>query len=111
MNIPEGHHAVFVYGTLKNPSKTDDFVVKGKLFDIGSFPGVVLGDEKEIPGQVAIVNDAKLAALDVYEGVPNLYTRERTTARLVDAPFEAIDVWVYQWNGGTDSYTEIDRWE
>lgn len=91
-------------------TKTDDFVVKGKLYDIGHFPGIKLGDEKEIPGQVAVVSDEKLARLDRYEGVPTLYTREKTKARPLSGDGEAIDVWVYQWAGGTETYREIDKW-
>ena len=110
MKIPTGHHAIYFYGTLKNSSIVDGYAVKGRLFDLGSFPGIILGGEKDIPGQVAIVSDSKLKSLDSYEGVPFLYTRERATARSIDEPKEAIDVWVYQWAGETSQYKEIDKW-
>jgi len=110
MRIPKGYNAVFVYGTLKNQQKADDYSIKGRLFDIGHFPGIVLEEHKEIPGQIALVSDKRLASLDRYEGVPNLYTREKTLAQPLNGAGGAVDVWVYQWAGNTDDYKEIDKW-
>ncbi len=110
MKLPKGLNAIWIYGTLKDPSQIDNYTVKGRLFDIGPFPGIILGGEKEIPGQITIVTDEKLESLDVYEGVPNFYTRERTTARPLNDEDEAIDVWVYQWARPTEGFMEINRW-
>lgn len=101
---------LFVYGTLKNSEVGDEFYIYGSLYDVGSFPAFVLRGNKKIPGQIAVVNDKILASLDIYEGVPSLYTRERIKAHVFDDAEKAIDVWVYQFAGETDNLKEIDKW-
>lgn len=101
---------VFVYGTLKNYNTPDTHMVSGKLFNLGPFPGIRLDGEHKVSGQIALVTDEKLAALDSYEGVPTLYTREKTVAQDINDPETAIDVWVYQWAGQTENLSEIEKW-
>ena len=84
---------IFVYGTLRrgerayetfNLANTTNFVrttaIKGTMFSLGGFPGVVCEGEGTVVGDLLELHDATamavLRALDGYEGVPHLYTRE-----------------------------------
>lgn len=86
---------LFVYGTLR-PNKPADDSVRGDMYDLGAFPAVVsVGDSDNlVQGNVVIVNDEQLKALDVYEGVAvGLYRRIRTTTTNGD------EVWIYEYGG------------
>ena len=50
------------------------------LVSLGRFPGLVEGGATRVAGEVYEVDDATLAALDVFEGAPHLY--ERVPVRL-----------------------------
>ncbi len=85
--LPE--HRVFVYGTLladeTNASNlrgaarvgmartTPDF----QLVDLGLYPALLTGGNQSVLGEVYAVDAETLAALDVFEGVPTLYHRDR----------------------------------
>lgn len=100
---------LFCYGTLKGAGK-DTHYVNGKLYSVGFFPAIILNGEKRIAGQILNVTELELQHLDRYEGVPDLYTRERTTAfSLEDGAAE--EVWVYQWARGIEELEEIDGWK
>jgi len=78
---------VFVYGTLMrgeanhrllvDAERVGAAVTMGQLFDLGSFPALVLtGTDDLVDGELYRVTDAELAALDRLEGVKfGLYTR------------------------------------
>jgi len=101
---------LFVYGTLKRKQEKDTHYVNGSLYNVGYFPALILDGAKLISGQVLNVTDEILRNLDRYEGVPDLYTRERTTAfSLEDGAAE--EVWVYQWARGIEELEEIDGWK
>ena len=75
------HHLVFVYGTLRIGQRNDInlktppplFVgmakVKGQLYSRGWYPGIRLGGEQWVEGEVYDISPALLAQLDVLEEV------------------------------------------
>lgn len=104
-------HRVFVYGSLMSgqynhrlladaqllePTRTADqtFI----LLDLGSYPGVVrpenptpFGDElTDIQGELYLVTDSQLAALDRLEGHPRFYQRQPVNLAHHDEP-----AWMY----------------
>jgi gamma-glutamylcyclotransferase (GGCT)/AIG2-like uncharacterized protein YtfP len=101
---PESDHAlVFVYGTLKRGGRLSshmqsaeflgDAITSEKVWQMISvndaFPAVTKG-LAAIQGQVFKVDKATLSLLDMVEGVPSLYTRERVKIEGFDKP-----VWMY----------------
>jgi gamma-glutamylaminecyclotransferase len=97
---------LFVYGTLKRGGVNDhllrdqDFIGEAttapryRVFDLGPYPGLVRDDASglAVQGELFAVSDCCLAELDDFEGVPELFTRDRIE---VDG-FE--EVWAYCWN-------------
>ena len=82
---------VFVYGTLKSGGTIrglsgfgDGAVIVGKakttypdykMVDLGSFPGVLMGDTNFIQGEVWEVDDDIAEQLDAIEGYPEFYNK------------------------------------
>lgn len=72
---------VFVYGTLRRHGRNDiaryrpaplflgEASVAGTLYDLGAYPGVVLGGAGRVKGEVYRIDAAVEAALDVLEEV------------------------------------------
>jgi len=114
-------HYVFVYGSLRRgfQSAAYEYIsryfnffgeakVKGKLFDLGEYPGAVPTHEDSfIKGELYIVKTESefswaIAQLDDYEGVlvePNekpLYRREIADIYVNDA---IVPAWVFWYNG------------
>ncbi|HZI52173.1 MAG TPA: gamma-glutamylcyclotransferase family protein [Chitinophagaceae bacterium] len=114
-------HFVFVYGSLRSGFQSTayeyisryfnffgDAKVKGKLFDLGEYPGAVPTQEDTfIRGELYIVKNENefswaIAQLDDYEGVlvePNekpLYRREIADIYVNDA---IVPAWIYWYNG------------
>jgi gamma-glutamylcyclotransferase (GGCT)/AIG2-like uncharacterized protein YtfP len=114
-------HYVFVYGSLRRGFQSaayeyisryfnffDEAKVKGKLFDLGEYPGAVPTHEDSfIKGELYIVKTESefswaIAQLDDYEGVlvePNekpLYCREIADIYVNDA---IVPAWIYWYNG------------
>ena len=86
--LAPGHKFLAVYGTLRNfhPNSKrfglEPYLVREgvrvmgyRLFDLGWFPGVRPG-QGSVECDIFMVPDEMFEALDAYEGVPNLYTRE-----------------------------------
>ena len=85
---------VFVYGTLKaggsdrglnmwgdDVTYVSDGVTKEGQFsmvDLGAFPGVILGGESDISGEIWMVNSEAMRMLDDMEGYPHFYNRRKT---------------------------------
>jgi len=81
---------LFFYGTLKTGGRANRLLAGAeclgpartlplyRMFSLGPFPGMVLDQVKgtAIHGELWAVDDALLARLDRYEGVPGLFTRE-----------------------------------
>ena len=112
---------LFVYGSLRSGFRSPAYEyisryfhlignakVKGKLFDLGNYPGAVpSGDESLITGELYEINDASqfawaIAQLDDYEGIDPSEGEEKLYRReLVDAFVnnETIQAWIYWYNG------------
>jgi gamma-glutamylcyclotransferase (GGCT)/AIG2-like uncharacterized protein YtfP len=107
---------LFVYGTLRSEgdrpmyhemTRHADYVgeamVPGRLYDLGSYPGLVPADEENgytVIGELYRLHpdyrEQMLRRLDVYEGVPDgLYRREQWTALREDGLEVAAWVYVY----------------
>ena len=100
---------LFVYGTLhpdRAPAEIAEVVrgfrqigrgsVRGKLFDLGEYPGVVLdGGGGVVNGVVFTLPDGVLARLDAYEG--GSFERERVRVEMADG--SRRECWMYVWNG------------
>lgn len=73
----------------RNARKIGDGVVRGKLYHLGGFPGLIRG-EGEVHGEVYEVNPETVAVLDAYEGYTSaapdksLYVRDKTTVKMAD---------------------------
>ena len=72
----------------------------GRLYDLGHYPGAIVGGEGLIYGQIVEVDcEQTWQALDRYEGCPpegegeGLFRRVRAVATLADG--EALECWVY----------------
>jgi len=109
---------LFIYGTL-HPDRAPDEIadaaralrpiargtIRGKLYDLGEFPGVVLdaATGEMISGEVFAISDAEtLARLDRYEDYRprdpdnSLFLRVQTTVTLDAGSIESC--WVYVYN-------------
>ena len=72
---------VFVYGTLRSggrndiarfhpkPERVADARIAGTLYDLGAYPGAVLGGSGEVSGEIYRITPAIEAQLDVLEEV------------------------------------------
>lgn len=84
-----GTHLIFVYGTLKRGQRAHRILVGQpclgraatlpycRLYDSGRYPCLVVDRESgySVQGELFAVDDACLARLDEYEGVPALFER------------------------------------
>ena len=85
------NHLVFVYGSLCSGLSNSSLLVRGgarllgigktidryDMYDLGMFPGVVENDEgKQILGELYVVSEELLRALDSLEGCPHFYQRK-----------------------------------
>ena len=78
---------LFVYGTLLEGESNAGLLaglsrraatIEGRLWMApAGYPALVVGSGAAIAGELVEVDAARLAVLDVLEGVPNLYTRAR----------------------------------
>jgi gamma-glutamylcyclotransferase (GGCT)/AIG2-like uncharacterized protein YtfP len=112
-----GVQRLFVYGTLQPahaPAGVRQWLetlqlvgpatVAGTLFDLGSYPGLRLGDGGQVHGQVFVLpkNPQLLATVDRYEGFDpdhlesSLYLRVLCTATLENC--RQIEAWTYEYN-------------
>ena len=103
---------VFVYGTLRQNGRLHDVLindsliatgtVNGRLYNThGAFPAMTLGDDQNplsgserVTGEIYLVSPQTLENLDRIEGVPHLYTREKTLVH-TGVPFAYMRSWVY----------------
>ena len=114
---------IFVYGTLKvggRFSKRFDQVrtsvkkgtIKGTLYDLGSFPGVKLGTDTEVLGEVHTYTQAKEveASLDRIEGYigedhpHNLYNKKQVQVVTDDGIETCL---IYEFARDAEKFTKI----
>ena len=117
---------LFVYGTLLNAD--NEFAIylknncsffadgkfKGRLYDMGEYPGAIADDNYPdyVYGSIFIMSDAisDLKYLDDYEGFgpeqeqPNLFIRQIIG---IESENEIIPCWVYTYNLSTDNFPQI----
>jgi len=117
---------LFVYGTLLDEEnefaiylkQNCSFYIKGKfkgrLYDLGEYPGAILGGTNGyVQGSIFELKDAEevLARLDDYEGFgedqeqPNLFTREKV---LVETNNGQIECWTYLYNLSLNGFRIIE---
>jgi len=111
-------NTVFVYGTLKrgqsrnNVMMGGEYLGKGKtdsmfaLVDLGPFPALCYG-HGPARGEVYNVSDDTLRRLDIIEGVPHLYERDKINITLESG--ETISCWTYLKMDVDNTYT-IQEW-
>jgi gamma-glutamylaminecyclotransferase len=99
--------SLFVYGTLKRGCKNHARLAGQEwsgeartrpgcqLYDLGDYPGLVhdATDRAGVQGEIWTVDETTLAALDVFEGVPEgLYARGPVQ---LEPPFDRMDAQTY----------------
>lgn len=100
---------VFVYGTLRRGGRNDiaryrpapvhvvDAFIAGTLYDLGAYPGVVLGGSTRVAGEIYRIDAEVEAALDVLEAVADDDSGEYRRRRLlVEAGARRFDCLVYE---------------
>ncbi|QTN31005.1 gamma-glutamylcyclotransferase [Akkermansiaceae bacterium] len=113
---------VFVYGTLKKGGSNHfrmgrtSFVgagrIFGKMYRIDWYPALVCGGDSLVRGELYLVSDADLAALDRFEGItpetdePREYRRVKTMVTLDSG--ETGEAWVWEWAGGIGAAIPLD---
>jgi gamma-glutamylcyclotransferase (GGCT)/AIG2-like uncharacterized protein YtfP len=112
---------VFVYGTLRrggsNAFRMDgaEFVgpatVRGALYRISWYPGLVLDGDDRVSGEVYRVGPDQLRALDEFEGLAageiegSEYRRVKVAASTGDEG--ELEVWVFEWKGAVNDDQRI----
>lgn len=113
---------VFVYGTLRKGGSNhfrmegSAFLgagrISGRMYRIDWYPALVCGGEGFVKGELYLVNDKLLAALDAFEGItpdsekPREYRRVKTRVFLESG--ESPDAWVWEWSGGLGAVQPLD---
>jgi gamma-glutamylcyclotransferase (GGCT)/AIG2-like uncharacterized protein YtfP len=92
-------HRIFVYGTLRTGAamtsllrgcrRIGDATVTGALYDLRSYPALVLEGEGRVRGEVWLCPGETLARLDTYEQV------EEGLFRRVEVEIEGAPCWTY----------------
>ena len=118
------NHYLFVYGTLRNEFDNEmaqylnqhaTFLqnggLKGFLYDIGTYPGVVYDDKAEtlVKGQIFELHDSDeiFKVLDPYEGIDDeLYIRQVCPVQVLEKKITSC--WVYLFNRPTLFLTKIE---
>jgi gamma-glutamylcyclotransferase (GGCT)/AIG2-like uncharacterized protein YtfP len=125
-----GIYQLFVYGSLRSGfhSPVYEYIshfftfagmakVRGKLFDLGSYPAGIASDENSfIVGELYYANQENefawaIGQLDDYEGINvesgevQLYRRELTKVHINN---QVTDAWIYWYNGDVSDRPLID---
>jgi gamma-glutamylcyclotransferase (GGCT)/AIG2-like uncharacterized protein YtfP len=103
---PAAPRHVFVYGTLRAGGSNDiarfspaplriaDGVIAGTLYDLGAYPGAVLGGEGRVRGEIYRITPALEAQLDVLEEVrpddAGEYVKREVQVRVAGAPLACL---------------------
>jgi gamma-glutamylcyclotransferase (GGCT)/AIG2-like uncharacterized protein YtfP len=121
---------LFVYGTLRGDlshemsmalaqraSLLGEGAVQGQLFNLGTYPGLVLSDRAQdvVKGEVYEIAPERLQAtlnlLDEYEGLgpldPEPHEYRREAVRVALSSGELVDAWAYVLNQTTQGLPRI----
>lgn len=119
IDLPE---LVFVYGTLRDGGSNHFRMVgaqavgaghvRGKLYGIDWYPGLVLDAEGErVLGEVYAVGAEQMAALDAFEGLPvgELIGPEyrRVQVPVETAAGDVMVAWVWEWTGAVNEERRV----
>lgn len=117
---------LFVYGTLRSAGgapggvsglleeraeKVGTGEIVGRLYEAGSYPAAVPGDDGRVQGEVYRLEEPgrSLPVLDRYEGCTpdgeGLYRREEVDVRMDDGA--SLTAWAYFYNRDASSLSEI----
>jgi len=119
---------LFVYGTLRRDTQHElfrllarrarflgDATVRGKLYDLGDYPGLIYPENGRVLGEVYAIDRpywrSVIGRLDEYEGCtssdpePHEYRREIVRAQLTSG--EALPAWAYVLNRDPRNLREI----
>lgn len=129
-----GRHYILLYGTLMSSeggyashglsrvlTPMGERTIDGVLYDLGGYPGIVLGGGQVI-GELYRIDDPEILAwLDAYEEydprnpAKSLYLRrsvqvERHRNPFIQAltGFPMLDAWIYAYNGSVDGLKPIE---
>lgn len=105
---------VFVYGTLRKGGSNhfrmgdSQFVgvgrISGKMYRIDWYPALVCGGDTSVKGELYLVGEKELAALDAFEGItPDADEQReyrRVKAKVTLESGGTHDAWVWEWAGG-----------
>lgn len=118
---------LFIYGTLEPSMAKPEIITavgrltfigeattRGALFDLGDFPGAILGGEDVIHGRLYELPDDEttLAELDDFEDYDplnpdeSLYLRTEIAAELGG---ETVDAWIYEYNRPVFGHKQIEN--
>lgn len=93
-------HLVFVYGSLRRGECHADLLAGERylgahrtrprytMFSLGDWPAIMAGGDVAIVGDVFSIDESKLAQLDSFERLPQLFVRQR-----IPTPYG--QAWVY----------------
>jgi gamma-glutamylcyclotransferase (GGCT)/AIG2-like uncharacterized protein YtfP len=94
---------LYVYGTLRPGKPENEVLVPGKMYDLGWFPGVKLGEGGfSFVAERVEVNDDVVPQIDSYEGY-NPDCEEHSF--YVRKPFK--EGWIYEFNGEVSDETLV----
>jgi gamma-glutamylcyclotransferase (GGCT)/AIG2-like uncharacterized protein YtfP len=109
---------VFVYGTLmQDRANHNSYLSDGQfidkavlhgyaLYDLGSYPGIVLDSRDSVVGEIYSIDPHVLARLDVLEGEGVLYLRKKVI--VAQNTGERIKAWAYIWNGSISRRVKVE---
>lgn len=83
-------HKIYTYGTLR-PGEPGTVQIPGTLYDMGWYPGIILGGDSFVTCEKIEVED--LDAVDAYEGYNPKFTIESLYIRR-----PILDGWIYEYN-------------
>lgn len=96
---------LYVYGTLRTGEKDNLSVTKGMLFDVGSFPALLLsGPDDKLTDVILerIETNRPLTDYDQYEGYYPSHPEHSLYIRR-----EFLDGWIYEFNNPCDNLLQI----
>lgn len=112
---------VFVYGTLMSGygmslTNSEDVslvgrdTIQGTMFNVNnSFPGIILGEDDTIQGELYEINDPKIMdRLDIYEGCHS-DTKYALYVRRVVQTGNGIETYVYEFNRDTSDLSQVEN--